>query len=72
VPFRDLVRAEELKVEDYEPLRRELESFVECVRAGARPVVSGEDGLRAVRTATLIADEIRRGLRSIGRPPQAS
>src|SRR5262249_16960872 len=34
-----------------EPLKVELESFIECVRARRAPAVSGEDGLRALELA---------------------
>jgi predicted dehydrogenase len=34
-----------------EPLKRELESFVDAVRTGSDPAVTGEDGLRALRLA---------------------
>ena len=35
-------------VQKKEPLRAELEAFLECVRDRTRPLVSGEDGLEAV------------------------
>ena len=38
-------------VENGEPLRRELVSFVDSIRTGSDPVVSGEEGLAALRTA---------------------
>jgi len=37
-----------------EPLKIELAAFVECVRTRKTPVVSGEDGLRALELATRI------------------
>lgn len=43
-----------------EPLRFELESFLECVRTRCAPRVSGEDGLRALELAIAINEEIRR------------
>jgi len=48
----------EIKVEKQEPLRAELESFVECVRERKRPVVSAEDGLEAVELAARVAAAI--------------
>lgn len=48
-----------LPVEKDEPLKLELRSFVECVRQGTAPVVSGEDGVRALRLAHDIMDFIR-------------
>ena len=41
--------------------RNEIRSFVAAVRHGRRPVVSGEDGLRALETATRIAELVNRG-----------
>ena len=43
-----------------EPLKIELESFVRCVQARSAPVVSGEDGLRALELAIQINDRIGR------------
>lgn len=55
----ELVTVESLPVERDEPLKRELESFVECVRSGRRPVVSGEDGLAALELAQQVVDTAR-------------
>jgi predicted dehydrogenase len=41
-----------------EPLKRELLDFVHAVRDRRRPLVSGEDGLRALRLAQAIADKM--------------
>ncbi|WP_087036081.1 UDP-N-acetylglucosamine 3-dehydrogenase [Thermococcus litoralis] len=41
----------EAKVNVKEPLRNELEHFVECVEKGAKPLVSGEEGLHALKVA---------------------
>jgi len=40
-----------IKVEKSEPLKLELDSFIDCVSKNKRPVVSGEDGLNALETA---------------------
>jgi predicted dehydrogenase len=55
----ELVTVESLPVERDEPLKRELQSFVDCVRNGRRPVVSGEDGLAALELAQRVVDTIR-------------
>lgn len=55
------VDLEEQSFEQGDALLDEIRSFVGAVRAGARPVVSGEDGLRALETATRIADLVNRG-----------
>ncbi len=57
-----LISIEPLEVKKDEPLKLELESFVDCVRAGRRPVVSGEDGVRALK----LAEEIMRFIREHG------
>jgi len=46
-----------------EPLRSELESFLECAHSGRQPVVSGQDGLRALELALRI---VRDGSRHPG------
>ncbi|MGC8550777.1 MAG: Gfo/Idh/MocA family protein [Acidobacteriaceae bacterium] len=45
-------------VEDAEPLRLEIESFIESVRTRKRPKVSGEDGSRALALAIQIHESI--------------
>lgn len=52
----------EVTVEKKEPLRAELEAFLECVRHRSRPLVSGEDGLEAVELALRVAEEIARSV----------
>ncbi|PCR89159.1 Gfo/Idh/MocA family protein [Natrinema ejinorense] len=42
------------RVDTGEPLRNELESFVEAVRTGSEPTVTAEDGIRALETVQLI------------------
>ncbi|HEV7488766.1 MAG TPA: Gfo/Idh/MocA family oxidoreductase [Thermoanaerobaculia bacterium] len=53
----------EVIVTKQEPLRAELEAFVECVRTRKRPLVSGEDGLAAVELAIRVAKAIDESLR---------
>jgi predicted dehydrogenase len=62
--YKDLVHIEELPIDDVEPLRAELDSFVEAVKTGSKPVVSAEDGLHAVEVATRIVEAI--GARTLG------
>lgn len=47
-----------LKIKKEEPLKKELQSFFQCVRDGKTGKVSGEEGLRALRLAHRILDEI--------------
>ncbi len=53
------INIEPLDVSREEPLRLELSSFIECVRERRTPVVSGEDGLRALELAFDILAFIR-------------
>jgi len=48
----------EVNVTKQEPLRAELESFVDCVATRKRPLVSGEDGRDAVKLAARVAAAI--------------
>ena len=51
-----------VNVEKREPLRAELESFLQCVRDRTRPLVSGEDGVAAVALAKEVAAAIEGSL----------
>jgi len=55
-------RVTERKLEpaNAEPLRMELESFVDCVRTRKAPLVRGEDGLKALELAMMINEQIAR------------
>jgi predicted dehydrogenase len=56
------VDLEERSFEQGDALLDEIRSFLDAVRRGARPVVSGEDGLRALETATRIVELVNRGV----------
>lgn len=56
------LEAIELNVETKEPLRAELDAFLQCVRDRSRPLVSGEDGLEAVALAKRVATAIEQSL----------
>jgi predicted dehydrogenase len=58
----------EVTVTKQEPLRAELEAFVECVRTRTRPLVSGEDGLAAVELAIRVAEAIDESLKRFSLP----
>ena len=47
-----------LEVENVEPLRAEIESFFKAAATGSRPLVSGEDGRRALALALRTLDQI--------------
>jgi predicted dehydrogenase len=53
------IDVERLSAPEEEPLRRQLVAFVKSVREGSRPVVSGEDGRRALALAHTILERIR-------------
>lgn len=53
------INIDNLDVNKEEPLKLELASFIQCVRQGNRPVVAGEDGIRALCLAQQIVDYIR-------------
>ena len=50
------VDVEERSFEQGDALLAEIESFLDAIEQGRQPVVSGEDGLRALLTATRIAE----------------
>ena len=52
------VNTRRLEVEDVEPLRAEIESFLEAARTGAPAAVSGEDGRRALALALRTLERI--------------
>jgi len=55
----EYIEIEPLSVRKEEPLKLELKSFLQCVRAGTPPTVSGEEGLKALRLAQRVVDFIR-------------
>src|SRR6185369_6996298 len=48
---RPEIKGQRTAAPEQEPLRRQLDSFLGCVRAGTQPVVSGADGRRALQLA---------------------
>ena len=52
---------EEINIENKEPLRLEIEEFINCVRSGERPIVDGERALKAMKAIELVANAIRSG-----------
>ena len=49
--FQGLLKLEEYKLDDGNPLRDELAAFLACVQSREEPLVRGEDGVAAVRAA---------------------
>jgi len=62
VAYSDLVEVENVRLDEKEPLRAELESFVACVRDDCVPEVPGEDGVKAVRVAEAVINQIHENL----------
>jgi predicted dehydrogenase len=58
--FGKILRVDQVQAEGREPLALELEDFVQAIRTGSRPRVTGADALRAIR----LADQVLRSLRS--------
>ncbi|WP_456443361.1 UDP-N-acetylglucosamine 3-dehydrogenase [Thermococcus sp.] len=51
----------EAKIERKEPLRNEIEHFIECVEREKKPIVDGEAGLHALRVALLAQESAKTG-----------
>ncbi|MUW14925.1 gfo/Idh/MocA family oxidoreductase [Halorubrum sp. CBA1125] len=58
VRYRSESVVERPQVNNGEPLRAELESFVSAVNAGSVPEVTGHDGLRAIELVRWIREEV--------------
>jgi predicted dehydrogenase len=56
---KPMVAVEEFQAGDDEPLRLQLESFLQAIRARSCPVVSGEDGMAALEVAHRVLSAIR-------------
>jgi predicted dehydrogenase len=56
------VQIEEQSLEQGDALKAEIEAFLECIRTGRPPVVSGEDGLAALETAMRITEQVNESL----------
>ena len=61
--FGDMLKIERIKMNNQEPLKKELESFIDCVKNGKQPVVSGEEGIQAIKIADVIREEINKNLK---------
>lgn len=59
INYLELVNVEELNVSDQEPLRLQIDDFLDAVRTGHRPSVDVHAGFAAVRTAERIIDAAR-------------
>ncbi len=52
------VRIDEQSFEQGDALKTQIEAFLDCVTQGKPPLVSGEDGLRALETAIRITEQV--------------
>jgi predicted dehydrogenase len=55
----DKITARMINIRKEEPLKKELEAFINCVKTRERPLVSGEEGRDALKIALQIADAIK-------------
>jgi predicted dehydrogenase len=53
---------DEENLDQGDALLSEIESFLDCIRNNKRPIVSGEDGLRALETAIRITEQVHANL----------
>jgi predicted dehydrogenase len=58
------VTIEEQNFDQGDALKAEIESFLNCIRTGRAPVVSGEAGLHALETAMRITEQVLQGARA--------
>ena len=57
--FGEMVKVEPLHIDDIEPLRAQLESFLDSVSTRNPPEVTAADGIAAVRLAERIVDAVK-------------
>lgn len=50
---------EKIKMKKEEPLKAELEAFIQAVRSGEKPIVSGHEGREALKVALQVMEQIR-------------
>ena len=53
---------EEINFSGDQPLQSEIQSFVDCVKLGKSPQVTGEDGRNALKVATMVEEAIKKHL----------
>lgn len=58
--FDNDIKKTPIPIEKEEPLKKELESFVWCVLNKKRPLISGKEGLIALKLALIIIDQIHK------------
>ena len=63
---KSFIKKEKLEIIPKEPLRSEIESFVRCIKEGDTPIVTGEDGMKAIELAYRIIDNMDRHREIVG------
>ena len=58
----DNIGKEVKKPEEKEPLKEQLISFIDCVKQGTQPLVSGHEGREALKIALKISGLVNHGL----------
>lgn len=59
IDYSTMVNVEPLQVDDVEPLRAELQSFITALQSGRPPEVSAEDGVAAIELAEQIVAALK-------------
>jgi predicted dehydrogenase len=67
---RPAIEGGALPVQKGEPLGRELADFVDAIRTGRAPKVTGQDGYRALQVATRVAEAIALDLKTTDGVPE--
>ncbi len=52
-----------INIKKEEPLKKELEAFIGCIKSGERPLVSGEEGRDALKIALQIENAVKQNLK---------
>ena len=63
--FQNFISAEEIPMEEHNPLEQELLAFLRCVATGEPPLCSGHDARRALELGCRILDRIQENLQKL-------
>jgi len=61
----ELFRTEELPIIEKEPLKAEIESFVQSIKTDTRPIVNAQDGYQALQVACKIMENIEQNRKNL-------
>jgi len=61
----ELFRSEELPIIEKEPLKAEIESFVQSIKTDTRPIVNAQDGYQALQVACKIMENIEQNRKNL-------